>query len=69
MALPFKRTKTTVTSKVTSEGADPVGSVSTPLQLSIPFQTKPSLDCIPDDVLHEILFHLPALSNYHVLFG
>ena len=38
-------------------------------QLFIPFQTGPSMEHIPDDVLHEILSYLPALSERHVLFG
>ncbi|KAF8437490.1 hypothetical protein L210DRAFT_946818 [Boletus edulis BED1] len=32
-------------------------------QLFIPFQTRPSLECIPDDVMLEILSQLPTLGD------
>ncbi|KAG9318005.1 hypothetical protein JVU11DRAFT_66 [Chiua virens] len=34
----------------------------------IPFNPGPSLERVPDDVLHEILSHLPTLKETHVLF-
>ncbi|KAF8548477.1 hypothetical protein OG21DRAFT_1489355 [Imleria badia] len=67
MAHGSKRAKTTAKA-TTPDGADS-GSMSAQPQLFIPFQTGPSLERVPDDVLHEILSYLPTLSERHVLFG
>ena len=68
MAHACKRAKTTETSIVTPNAVGSAGFVAQP-QLFIPFQTEHTLERIPDDVLHEILSHLPTLSDQHVLFG
>lgn len=63
-----KRAKTTPVPTVTPDGAD-LGSVSAQAQSFIPFQTGPSLERIPDDVLLEILSHLPILDDRDVEFA
>ncbi|KAI9570820.1 hypothetical protein HD554DRAFT_2312642 [Boletus coccyginus] len=66
MAPASKRARTTATPTV--DGPDLSGMPAQP-QLFIHFHTGPSLDRIPDDVLHEILSHLPTLDDRHVLLG
>lgn len=50
------------------EVRDP-GGVLAALPPFIPFQAGPTSERIQDDVLHEILSHLPTLNDRHVLFG
>ncbi|KAG6375870.1 hypothetical protein JVT61DRAFT_2734 [Boletus reticuloceps] len=68
MARASKRAKTTATSTVTPDGA-PSSSMSAQPLPSIPFQSGPNLERIPDEVLHEALSYLPTLRDHHVLFG
>lgn len=63
-----KRARTTATPTVTSDGANSSG-VSAQLQPFIYFHTGPSLERIPDDVLYEILSHLPTFDDRHALLG
>ena len=51
-----------------SDGANS-SSASTVLPHFIPFQTGPSLERIPDDILYELISYLPTLPIHHVLFG
>lgn len=67
MARASKRAKTTATSTVTPVADSTTASAE--LKLFVPFQTGPSLERVPDDVLHAILSYLPTLSDAHVLFG
>ena len=61
-----KRAKTTAVPKAISDADGPSssGAMTTPKHF-IPFQTGPSLDRIPDDVLHEILSYLPTIEHRH----
>ena len=68
MAPASKRAKTTATATRTDSTLS-AASASTQPQLFIPFHTGPSLERIPDDVLHEILSYLPTLTDRHVLLG
>ncbi|KAI9570819.1 hypothetical protein HD554DRAFT_2169953 [Boletus coccyginus] len=70
MARPSKRAKTTAASTVpvTPDSVDADGALAPP-QLFVPFQPGPSLDRVPDDILHEILSYLPTLDDRHVLYG
>lgn len=68
MTRASKRAKTTAITTVTPDGANS-DNVSAQLQPLIPFQTGPSLERVPDDILHEILSHLPTLIDRHVLLG
>ncbi|KAF8120941.1 hypothetical protein EV363DRAFT_1570109 [Boletus edulis] len=49
--------------KITSNSCPDSGSVSAELPPFIPFQTGPRLERIPDDVLLEIVSHLPTIDN------
>ena len=68
MAPASKRAKTTATATRTDSTLKAAGASTQP-QLFIPFHTGPSLERIPDDVLHEILSYLPTLTDRHVLLG
>ena len=68
MAPASKRAKTTATATRTDSTLKAAGASTQP-QLFIPFHTEPSLERIPDDVLHEILSYLPTLTDLHVLLG
>ena len=60
-----KRAKTTAQPKVIppdGDGPGPSGPSTVP-KYFIPFQTGPSLERIPDDVLHEIMSYLPTLDE------
>ena len=70
MARPSKRAKVTAAAASTPDDAESsTGGVLAQPQASIPFQPGPSLERIPDDVLHEILSYLPTLEDRHVLLG
>lgn len=66
MSRASKRAKTTATPKAISDAGGPSsnGAAATPKHC-IPFQTGPSLERIPDDILHEILSYLPTIEDRH----
>ncbi|KAF8129168.1 hypothetical protein EV363DRAFT_1337933 [Boletus edulis] len=70
MARASKRTKTTATSTVAASAnlnSAHLSRTSAQPQQLIP--SRPSLEHIPNEVLLEILSHLPTLNDHHVVFA
>lgn len=69
MARASKRAKTTATASPDDADSSTGGGSAQPQSFNIPFQTGPTLERIPDDVLHQIIAYLPTLEDRHVLLG